>query len=157
MIEDMARQINELKKRIEALEILEGHAFSALDIGTATGATTGQVKSSAGIFPDIGNSGAIYELGQTYTIGANTAVAVSDDLGVSGLYILRQVNDGAYALYWARSSGGAVEISDPSAVWQNSAPADSSSTAGFYLSGGKYYIKNAWAAQKVYRVFHIEL
>lgn len=64
-IEELQKQIDSLQSQLDELKTLELNKVSRLNVGTATGATTGQIRASGSIYAGVGASSNI-------SLGANT-------------------------------------------------------------------------------------
>jgi len=127
-----------------------GGVFDRLNIGSATGAATGQIKASGAIQSDTSfyvpraSGSALYSIdsgvaGSTMTIANNgTATPFATNL-LRGLLFCWDSTDGVGALYFC-DSGGTSIISDRAGIF--STTATTASKVNIYNTGGALTVEN---------------
>ena len=125
-----------------------------LNVGSASGATQGQVKASAGIFPSSGTGSMQIQTRDIASLANNgTAQLVNATGDQFGMVLVIDANNGHMALFTLRGAAHATqEVSDPGAVY--SATAGTAASTNVYWSGAnsRYEIENKIGSTQTYHV-----
>lgn len=134
--------------------IVEG----GLNVGSATGAATGEVRASSGLRLNSLTTGRL-EM-RTITVANNATAqllnATGSGAGTFGIVFVLDLNDGAVAIFSVLGGGtNTQEMSDPAALF--SITSGSAGNTNIYWSGGgsRYEIENRRGAERTYIIFEM--
>jgi hypothetical protein len=131
-----------------------GTIGGGLNVGTASGATAGQVKASAGIYPSWGTGSAQIQTRDIVSLANNGVAQLVNATGDQfGLVLVMDATNGQEALYFIRGGAHATqEVSDPGAVYTNAAGGAASTNIYWSAGNNRYELENKIGSTQTYHV-----
>ena len=129
-----------------------------LNVGTATGAASGQVRASAGVFPSYGAGTAQFQARDiTSLANGGTAQLVNASGDEFGMVLIFNANNGQMAFYTLRGGAHATqEVSDPGAVFSPTSGTGSSTNIYWSAGNSRYELQNNTGGTATYRVIYFK-
>jgi hypothetical protein len=128
--------------------------FSALNLGTASGAAAGQLRTSDALY--LNQSNASFWQTDINALANNGIAQVTSSAASVALLFIINSTDGTFAIYTAQGAVHATqEISDPSAKFTNAAGGAASVNIYWSAGNARYELENKLGSTKNFRVFEM--